>query len=285
MPSHTMKHIAFFISGRMTCYEHLVSLLETLSSEYDISLFMSINGDRGDEYHVQAERALGKWLKVSHYERFTVPNEIKNNTHPETLRQIIDGESVPYTLMSCFYNDSKAFQLIESYSVQNGVHFDIVCKTRADLYFTNDVLNGSFAIPFDDVTDTDVILYSAIALNEIYMWGDRRAPRMVCDAFAYGNMDVMRIYCKTYDFTLQTNRERNGYYRLNYEPTLTESICNRAITDGDNYLSVIEMFENAPVVVKYINCPYELNPDRLKRDGHLVEIQEYRSWRLSRYKV
>lgn len=57
-----------------------------------------------------------------------------------------------------------------------------------------------------------------------YIYGWRHIPRAICDAFAYGNKATMKIYTNTYNYILRENRLRNGYYRINYKPCLTESI-------------------------------------------------------------
>ena len=57
--------LAFFISGRLTCYEeNLIPILNFLDKKYDINLFLSIN-DEYNNYYEKAESLLSKWLKKS----------------------------------------------------------------------------------------------------------------------------------------------------------------------------------------------------------------------------
>lgn len=257
-----MKTIALFISGRLTCYEHLIHNLELLSTKYTVDLFCSINNIR-DEYHQNAETLLSRWLRGIRYEEYRVPDEdiFVQNTHPETFSQIVENKKVPYTNLSCFYNDFRSYEMIKHYSEENNIHYDICIKFRADIYFINEA--SLLNLPTSIRDDT---LYSCIPPCEIYFWGDRRTPRCISDAFAYGSMQVMKQYCNTYNFILNTNKERNGYYRINYEPCVTEAFCEYAIVEEDTYQAIINMYANAKYRVEYFYAPYESDRTRRSRD-------------------
>jgi hypothetical protein len=264
-----MKRVAIFISGRLTCYEnHLIRNLEKLQNHLLVDLFISINGER-DDYHKEAEQKLQKWLRVIQYEKYIPPSEtimIPNN-HRETLFQIIDSIKTPYTNLSCFYNDTKCYSMITQYANEKNIEYDIYMKFRPDIYFFNINVLENIGINMDENS-----LYSCIPPQEIYIWGDRRASRCICDAFAYGSKKVMEQYCKTYSFIIKTNNERNGSYRINYEPSLTESFCNYALDlDNDNYQTIINMFASAPFKVHYFTAPYEIDRNRRNRDTFFKE--------------
>ena len=114
---------AMFISGRLTCYdENLINILNTTFCENDIDLFVSVNGVR-DEYHIEAEQRLSKWLRKIDYEEYNVPEDFIN-TNPESLRQTVNGKQVPYTVLSMFYNDYKNYKNIEEYSKENNMEYE-----------------------------------------------------------------------------------------------------------------------------------------------------------------
>ncbi len=263
-----MKRVAIFISGRLTCYEtHLIKNLQLFDTMFMVDLFISINGTR-DEYHVQAEEQLKKWLREIAYEEYKAPSEsvMIPNIHPETLFQIHEGRKVPYTNLSCFYNDAKAYNLIKLYSQNNNIQYDICMKFRPDIYFLNDSYK---TMPLEIQNS---VLYSCIPPCEIYIWCDRRAPRCICDAFAYGSMEVMEQYCNTYSFIIKTNNENGGNYRINYEPCLTESFFNYALDlEKDNYQTILNMFSNAKYKVQYFNVHYDIDKNRRNRDQCFTE--------------
>lgn len=260
-----MEKIAIFISGRLTCYEtNLIPALVILNRTYDVHLFISINGER-DEYHITAERLLGKWLKDIRYEKFKCP--IENNIHPETLKQEVDGKKMPYTVMSSFYNDMKAFELIEKYELTNNMNFRLYCKLRPDMIFYQ-LPQFRFVLP----DPNDKKLYSCVPECPIWIYGWQNTPICVCDAFAYGNKNVMKIYCNTYNFGIEMNNKLNGNYRINYEPLLTENILDTYLIDKEKYKTP-EDIKNAynnnsrGIEIYYFQCPYNLNKNRRSRDA------------------
>ena len=268
--------IALFISGRLTCYEYnLIPILNYLDSKYEINLFVSINGER-DEYHINAEINLSKWLKKISYENYKVPDNFTENTHKSSLIQIVDNKRVPYTNLSCFFNDRKAYESIIEYSVANSEKYDVYCKIRPDIIFNN-INNLNFQKPKYDT------IYSCVPPCPIYFDRNGRGPICVSDAFAYGDEKSMDIYTKTYDNIIFLNEKMNGKYLINYELCLTESIF-RMIFCGDghnnlddcknlNYYSLVKdylelesLYNNLKVNIEYFNCSYSLNSNRRSKD-------------------
>jgi hypothetical protein len=70
---------------------------------------------------------LSPWLRKIEYEEYKVPTSFIQNIHRSTLFQDISGVKKPYTVLSCFYNDNKAYKLIEEYELENNIKFDICC--------------------------------------------------------------------------------------------------------------------------------------------------------------
>jgi len=257
---------ALFISGRLTCYEEdLIKVLNTTFYYNDIDLFISINGIR-DEYHIEAEERLYKWLRKIDYEEYNVPESFIN-THPETLTQNINGKKTPYTVMSMFYNDQKNFKNIEEYSKENNITYDIVCKFRADISFINPFIE----FLFERFTHHDNTLFSCIPPCPIILYSHIKlgGPLCISDAFAFGSMEVMKRYCSTYDSIFIMNNKDNGYCRLNYETTL--SVCFWGEESFSEYTEdIIDKLYNAvakcPYKIEYFNLLYNINDKRRERD-------------------
>jgi hypothetical protein len=259
-----MLKVALFISGRITCYEeNLIPILNKLNNNYEIHLFISINGVK-DGYHLEAEEKLAKWLKKSYYEIYKIPENFIENKHPETLFQIVDGQKQPYTNLSCFYNDLQNFNLIDNYEKENNFKYDVLCKLRSDLIFKN--IND---IHF--ITEENKILHSCIPPGEIYIYGWKHIPMCISDAFAYGNKETMSVYTNTYNYILEQNKEREGNYRINYEPCVTENLINFCILDTQDAELINNKFRQNSnnIQIQYFSCPYNL--DKRRRDRDLVK--------------
>jgi hypothetical protein len=236
--------------------------LQTLSNKYTVHLFLSINGVK-DTYHEEAERELAPWFQVSYYEVFQVPQDFIQNTHPESLLQTVNGKQVPYTVLSCFYNDRKAYELILEHQTKYSLQYDIICKLRADMKFEN---LEDFTFTIDE--SSSLILHSCIPWCIIRFFGFHNIPICICDAFAYGNVKTMDIYTNTYKYILQENTKRNGYFRINYEPSLHENCINFYCADSPDPDILNDAFYNNSrnLKITYFSCPYTLYSNRRHRD-------------------
>tara|TARA_R110000868_G_scaffold124816_1_gene329716 strand:- start:6444 stop:7271 length:828 start_codon:yes stop_codon:yes gene_type:complete len=271
--------IALFISGRITCYEeNLIPCLHTLSLKNDIDLFISVNGIR-DEYHIEAETKLNKWLKHISYEEYHVPKNFISNINPHTYLQNINGIDVPYKPLSCFYNDQKAYKNIKIYENKNNFKYNLYCKFRPDLIFKN--LNS---FNFKEISIDKKIIYSCTQPVTCNFWGNATFPMLLSDAFAYGNEISMYRYVNTYNFILKMNKKLNGKYRISYEPSLYESTMNCLFyyaVNETNYLleadfkntiiinnseEAIDLIKKFDIEIENFSCDYEINSNRRHRD-------------------
>jgi hypothetical protein len=266
-------NIAIFISGRIVCYDtDLIPNLESMSKTHTVHLFISINGEK-DEYHQEAEKRLAPWLKKIRYERYTIPEDFTPNTHSETLFQIIDNTLMaPYTVLSCFYNDLKNYEMISEYIEQTGIQMDTCVKFRADITFAN----KDWSIFQKSANEPD-ILFSNIPPAKIYYKGDTSAPCFISDAFICTSFKNLKIYCNTYNFILTINTKQNGNYRINYEPCVTENIFGKILDASCPNVKdhVTSLFQNAQLKIEYFELPYSLN--RMRRSHETV--QETQWWR------
>lgn len=116
------------------------------------------------------------YININEYKmpKTFVDNRISNNI-----------TSFHYNVLSCFYNDSKNMEMIEVYEKENNINFDIICKTRSELFLLNDTIE--FIV--DDPND---LIIRNKHMQNIRHWGHlyNDTPLMISDAFAYGNKKV-----------------------------------------------------------------------------------------------
>jgi hypothetical protein len=264
-----MHTIAIFISGRMLGYkENLVPFINSLKNRYNIKLFLSINmfsfADRNIYIPVltnELQREFGDILAYCNFEEYKMPKSFVENR----LQQ--NYNNFHYNCLSCFYNDKKNLELIEQYEIDNNIKFDVICKTRSEIQF---ITNLDFIIDNED----ELILHNK-HMESIRYWGHihKQTPVMISDAFAYGNKNSMKIYCKTYDWILQNNQ--SCIYSQTFEIYLTDSILqhifyNHHGGDGDEPLSYGEIMN------KYANNPHKIKINYLDNIHYLIIPEDIR---------
>ena len=246
-----MRNIAIFISGRMLGYkEKLVPFIHSLKHKYNIKLFLSINIFSFENHNIhipliihELQTEFGDILAYCNFEKYKLPKSFVEYRLENNMNNF------HYNCLSCFYNDKKNMELIEKYEIYNDIKFDLICKTRTELQFISDV-----DFIFDN--DEDLILHNR-HMCDIRYWGHihHNTPKMISDAFAYGNKNSMKIYCKTYDWILQNSLSR--IYSQTFEIYLTDSILQYMFYknnggDGDEPLSYVEIMD------KYVNNPHKI---------------------------
>jgi hypothetical protein len=249
-----MRNIAIFISGRMLGYkENLVPFINQHKDKYNIKLFFSVNIFSFEDHNIhipliinELQTEFGDILAYCNFEKYKMPKSFVEYRFENNMNNF------HYNCLSCFYNDKKNMELIEKYEIDNDIKFDLICKTRAELQFISDV-----DFIFDN--DEDLILHNR-HMCDIRYWGHihNNTPKMISDAFAYGNKNSMKIYCKTYDWILQNSLSR--IYSQTFEIYLTDSILQYIFYknhggDGDEPLSYVEIMD------KYVNNPHKIKID------------------------
>jgi hypothetical protein len=225
-------NVALFISGRLLGYNKcLIPLLNKFPKEYNIKVFFSINTlslDKSEDILViinDLKQLLGDRFGDIYYENYKLPYEWVS------IKLQHQQDAFSYNQMSCFYNDKQNLRLIEDYQTKNNMTFDIISKIRSDM-----IIQSSIIYLKRDDPDTLLIRTSDTKLK---FWGhlhdfSKITYHMISDAFAYGNIKSMRIYCRTHDWSLEQNKLLNGRYACTFEPLLTNSIINYRISDHDD---------------------------------------------------
>jgi hypothetical protein len=273
-------NVALFISGRLLGYDIcLLPLVNRFSKEYNIKVFFSINtlslgkGENMDTIITHLKQLLGDRFGDIYYEEFKLPYDYVQTK----LQNGID--IFLYNQLSCFYNDKQNLRLIEDYQRNHNITFDVISKIRSDIF---PVEHCNCIYLMKDTPDT---LNIQTVCHFIRYWGhefkDFPYP-MISDAFAYGNMKSMRIYCKTYDWILEQSKLRNGRYIHTFEILLTDSIIDHCVYDHDDghnnptisETQLLNIFVNNSNYIKisYIDVEYHLMPlDMRSKNNFIVD--------------
>ena len=270
-------NVALFVSGRLLGYDIcLLPLINRFSKDYKIKVFFSINTlslGVGEDINViitDLKRLLGDRFGDIYYEEFKLPYDYVQTK----LQNGID--IFLYNQLSCFYNDKQNLRLIEEYQRNYNITFDVISKIRSDL-FPMEHCQCLYLIQDDP---NALIIQSAC--HNIRYWGHefKEFPYpMISDAFAYGNMKSMRIYCKTYDWILEQSKARNGKYLHTFEILLTDSILNYCVYDHDDNnnptISEKQLFNifinNANnIKISYVDIEYHIMPKDMRSKNNFI---------------
>lgn len=215
------QKIALLISGRITCYEScLLPILDNSSNDYEIHLFMSINSKTGNNnyFRIMKEK-LVKYLKCLTIKEYLVPNDfINNSTHPQTVKQYINGKYVPRNILSTFYNYKNAYNLALEYEKQNNELYDFYMTFRSDFIIEK--------LPLFNNIDNDV-LYSINLPCYFNGFGLYNKP-IISHAWVYSKCNVMKQYMDTYNFIMEQNKKDNNYI-MHFESNVTDNCYDKGM--------------------------------------------------------
>jgi hypothetical protein len=275
-----MLNVALFISGRLLGFKDcLLPFINNLKKKYNIFLFFSINtfsldkNDNNLDFIIyDLKNTFGTTIGDIYFEEYKFP---KNYVEMRISNNI---NTFPYNALSCFYNDSKNMELIENFEKNNNILFDIICKTRSDIFFTSDI---------NFICDNkDELIIRNKHMMDIRYWGHfyNDTPVMISDIFAYGNKISMKHYCSTYEWILKNNNILKGNYSQGGEIYLTDSILQYIFYNlaggGINPLltrdQIFDKYINNPNKIKIFNLTdvsYTLIPSNIRsKNNFIVDI-------------
>tara|TARA_B100000941_G_C28146603_1_gene370376 strand:- start:52 stop:591 length:540 start_codon:yes stop_codon:yes gene_type:complete len=126
-----------------------------------------------------------------------------------------------------YYNDMIAFNAACKYADDNNFEYDLYLKFRSDIIADN--------IPENIIKpDNNIHLYSHIPHCH-FMSGGLYRKLVLCDCYAWGNRETMKIYCNTYNYTINKIKLYNGEYFVNGEACLTDNIYENNVEFSYHY--------------------------------------------------
>ena len=275
-------NIALYVSGRIlgydTCLLPMINNFKIASSgDFKIKVFFSINTfSLGKDENIltiinNLKQLLGDKFGDMYYEEYKLPYEWVDIKLRNGFSAFI------YNQMSCFYNDKQNLRLVEEYQIKNNMNFDIIAKLRSDIS----------SLPIYLKRDDPDALIIRTPCTRLRFWG--HVPsfsdfpyQTISIDIVYGNIKSMRIYCKTYDWTLEQNRLLNGDYSCTFEPLITNSIVNYRITDHninsnpnitkEQLLDIFSNNKNNIKIVYEYDIHYKLLPIQYRnKDNFIVD--------------
>jgi hypothetical protein len=227
--------VAILLSGRVKKYNNFLKLLKEYVNKYEIHVFISVN-DTWSEFYDILKRQFGDLLKDIHVEPYIIHSDFSNNKYLRThvLPQMTyNTYMMTYNTLSMLYNDQKCFSMVEKYSEENNIQYDIYVRTRSDIIHTS--------FPFVDYfcnLDKN-ILYCINPLNKFtlaitdnpndeyrngrfHVYGNTQYNgKFVTNDISFGNKDNMNIFCNAYNYYLEMNKKENGNIFIIYENAVT----------------------------------------------------------------
>lgn len=180
--------IALLLAGRIRGYEEgLDTQFKYIYKNNKTDIFLSHNNenilDKVDEF---IKKYNPKKFDSSHS---VFPYNNKFKTWPETNTQ---------NTWSSMYHEYTAFKLLEEYIQETKTNYDIVVFSRAELIINND-------FNFDKIRD-----------NLIYIPNSEKWRNGICDLFAYGNLQTMKIYCSIFININKYCKNKRIYYHSEF---------------------------------------------------------------------
>ncbi len=166
-------NIALYISGRSRLFDKwLVKQLQN-NTENKIDVFCSFNEPYNEDKH---SKIMNEIKPVSiNWEEYILPDKWVNISHKHESTK-------PKNMCSMFYNNKRAFQLIEEYSRSSGIKYDLVVKFRPDII--NNYLPNFLPINEGELYTPE---------DHVFGWPG------INDMIALGSFNAMKIYSSMYD--------------------------------------------------------------------------------------
>lgn len=191
--------VAMFFAGRVTAYQHVLPKLLEIKNTYNPVIFCSINKESGDADDIDS---FCKELEIPVKQRI-----IEEIVFPEWVDKCWMHRQINHKGMySMFYNQHKAFDLVEQYQTKNSMEFDCVLYYRADM------------------DSKDKLFLKLPKPNTVYIAGNR-GYNGYNDRLAYGNYESMKVYCNVISQLEKLFCENNDPF-INQEMILKQYLTN-----------------------------------------------------------
>jgi hypothetical protein len=292
--SHTDLKIAIILTGHIRKNSILGGIDRFCNSKnYDIFIHTWDNvGIKGTETSldtaVDFDMVLEEIQKYKNLKKYEIENNKKWIESQEVRENYFNYSSPEPFIKSQVYSINKGYQLMEEYSIENNINYDIVFIFRFDCVLTDFHL---FDKTVFDIKDNNIIFTpnldcyhahmdygtSCWACDTMYYKHNMKRvhvfehTNVICDIFAYGDMEAMKKYCDLY----------NKYDELNdsfFEENLKQyqKLNENVKYENGNY--ILDKGSRGHLdSLYYYNCSY---PERLLqkflKDYMLVKSEDVR---------
>lgn len=274
---HGNLKIAFLLTGHIR-KNTILNGINILCDKYDYDIFIHTwdnFGIKGTETSLDVEtnyeavfNEINKYKNLKGYE---IENNKKWISSQEVIKNYFNYSSPEPFIKSQLYSINTAYKLMERYSTENDVKYDIIFKFRFDCELINFNL---FAKTIFDITNNNIIFTPNIDCkhnhsdygtscwacdNMYYKYNMKRVhifehTNVICDLFAYGNQNAMKKYCDLY----------TKYDELN-DSFLEENLKQyELVNENIKYIDGNYVFDKGDAghldSLYYYNCSY---PERL----------------------
>jgi hypothetical protein len=208
--------------------------------------------------------------KFTNVKKYDIENNKEWIESQEIRDKYFNISSPEIFIKSQLYSINKSYKLMEEYSTENNIEYDVVIKLRFDCNMTMFNLTDK---TISDMKTHDIIFTpnsdnkhshmdygtSCWACDNMYYKHNRKIvhnfdhTNVICDLYAYGSQNSMKKYCDLY----------NNYDKLNnsfFEENLKQFkvVSNNIVYEGGNYN--LKGKEGHVDSLYYYNCSY---PERL----------------------
>lgn len=173
-------NIAMFFSGKIRTYEKRHKLVQFIKDK-NIDVFCSLNEEEIDHEFINMYNVKNYYVKPfilhEHFDITQIKQMIQKLHKRQKGRNFI-------SFCSMYYNNMKNMELIEEYQNETGKKYDIIILHRTDIdNFIDFDVETKIESPVIMVTD-----WKIIGVN---------------DHMAYGNFEMMKIYCNLFRYMYQ----------------------------------------------------------------------------------
>lgn len=275
--NHKNLRIAFLLTGHIR-KNSVLDGIDILCNNYNYDIFIHTwdnFGIKGTETLLDAETNYDEIVKEIKKYKNVKEYQIENNkdwiSSQKIRKNYFNYSSPELFIKSQLYSINAAYNLMENYSIENDIKYDIVFKFRFDSELVKFDL---FAKTIFDIVNNDIIFTpnldckhdhidygtSCWACDNMYFKHNMKKvhifehTNVICDIFAYGNQNSMKQYCDLY----------NRYDELNdsfFEENLKqyEHINDNIKHEDGNYI-FDKGIKGHLDSLYYYNCSY---PERL----------------------
>lgn len=288
------KKLAILLTGHIR-KGNIIGQLNEITKVYDCDVFIHTwdnFGNKGSETNVDdklngesIENIIKKINNVKYYvieNNKTFISSIKDETLKNTYFNYSSDEVF---IKSQLYSINTCFNIMKEYSIKNNVNYDCVFKFR----FDNEIAFFNFTEELaQDIINYDIIFVpnkdcghhhpdsdgtSCIACDKMYYKHKLKHVHIfdhinvICDIFAYGNINSMEKYCSLFKYYDELNQ---NFLQTNL--VKKEKIKTKISKKGNTYTLMDKKDLGHIESLYYFNCSY---PERLLqiflKDYMLVE--------------